>query len=230
MQPTKRSGRIIGVLFFIIILLGATSLNLRGLNSSLLANENLLGLVFEQTFDMKLAIILNMVAGLLWLGIAIYLFPYVKYISRSLAVWYVALWIIQFCAAMMGDIGHLSLINLSQQVQGMPASDLIHYNTIAKVLVNDYFWGHFFSLMGYSSATFILFIAIFKGRWLPRFIPIWGMGAMSLVFFASAVQLFDVDVSFLFYQQNGIHFILMTLWLLIFGFRTKPVENPPDIS
>jgi hypothetical protein len=228
MQPTKNTGRIIGSLFLIIILLGATSLNLRGLNSSLLANGNILGLVFEQAFHMKLAIVLNLAAGLIWLGIAIYLFPFIKKISMTLAMWYLLLWVIQFGASLMGDIGHLSLINLSQQVQGMPAADLIHYNTMAKVLVHEYFWGHFFSLMGYSSATFLLFIAIYKGKWLPRFVPVWGMAAMTAVFFASAVQLFDIKVSFWFYQQNGIHFIIMTLWLLVFGFKKMP--EPSSIN
>lgn len=208
-----------GLLFVLIILLGATSLNFRGLGSSLLASDNILQEVFEQVFHMKLAIVLNMAAGLLWLGVVIYLFPFVKNISRSLAIWYVVLWILQFGATMMGDMGHLSLIELSQQVQELSEGELGHYNTIAKVLIHEYFWGHFFSLMGYSSATFILFIAIYRGKWLPRFIPLWGMAAMTSVFFASAVQLFDIKVSFWFYQQNGIHFLFMTLWLLIFGFK-----------
>ncbi|MEN8788006.1 MAG: DUF4386 domain-containing protein [Flavobacteriaceae bacterium] len=219
MQLTKNNGRIIGFLFLIIILLGVTSLNLRGLNSSLLASDNILGQVLEQAFDMKLAIVLNIAAGLLWFGIAIFLFPFVRQISKSMALWFLSIWIIQFGTTLMGDIGHLSLINLSQQVQEVPVAELTHYNIIAKVLINEYFWGHFLSLMGYSSATFLLFIAFFKGRWLPRFIPIWGMAAMTAVFFASAVQLFDIKVSFWFYQQNGIHFIVLTLWLLIFGFK-----------
>ena len=225
MHPTKKTGRIVGILFVLIILLGATSLNYRGLGYSLLESENILGDVFEQATRMKISIVLNLVAGLLWLWIAIYLYPYIKNISRSLAMWYVILWVIQFGAALMGDIGHLSLITLSQQVHGMPQVDLVTYNTLAMVYIHEYFWGHFFSLMGYSSATFLLFIAMIRGRWLPLFIPAWGLAAMTSVFFASAVQLFDVDVSFWFYQQNGIHFIVLTLWLLVFGFRSKESQS-----
>ncbi|MGB5238646.1 MAG: DUF4386 domain-containing protein [Flavobacteriaceae bacterium] len=226
MQLTKKKGRIVGLLFLIIITLGATSLNFRGLNSTLLASETILLDVFEQATQMRLAIVLNLIAGLMWLGIAIFLFPCIKHISRSLAIWYVVLLVIQFGAALMGDIGHLSLINLSQQVQDIPVAEMTYYNTIGKVLVHEYFWGHFFSLMGYSSATFLLFIAFFRGKWVPRFIPVWGMAAMLFVFFASAVQLFDIKVSFWFYQQNGIHFIFMTLWLLVLGFRTTTIERP----
>ena len=228
MQPTKKQGRIVGVLFVLIILLGSTSLNFRGLNSSLLGADDLLQQVFEQSFQMKLSILLNLTAGLLWLGIAIYLYPFVKNISRALAMWYVGLWIIQFGAALMGDIAHLSLINLSQQVQSVTTTDLNVYNTMAKVLINEYFWGHFFSLMGYSSATFLLFTAFFKGQWIPRFISIWGMVAMTSVFSASVAQLLDIKVSFWFYQQNGIHFIFLTLWLLIFGF--KAVKSSPAVG
>ncbi len=218
MQLTKKHGRIVGMLFVLIILLGSTSLNFRGLNSTLLASDDMLQQVFEQSFTMKLSIILNLVAGLIWFGIAIYLYPFIKSISRSLAMWYVGLWIMQFGAALMGDIAHLSLINLSQQLQSLPTTDIEFYNTMGKVLINEYFWGHFFSLMGYSSATFLLFIAFFKGKWVPRFIAIWGMAAMIAVFSATVAQIFDVDVNFWFYQQNGIHFIFMTLWLLVRGF------------
>ena len=221
MSPTKKQGRIIGILFILIILLGVTSLNFRGLGSSLLESESILQDVFEQGTQMKLAVVLNLMAGLLWLWIAIYLYPYIKNISRTLALWYVALWIIQFGASLMGDLGHLSLIELSRQVQGLSDMELSHYNTIARVQVHDYFWGHFLGLMGYSSATFLLFVAFFRGKWLPAFIPIWGMAAMTSVFTASLVQLFDIEVSFWFYQQNGFHFIFMTLWLLIFGFRSN---------
>ncbi len=221
MQLTKKHGRIVGVLFVLIILLGSTSLNYRGLGSTLLASDDMLQQVYNQSFTMKLSIILNLVAGLIWFGIAVYLYPFVKTISRSLAFWYLGLWIMQFGAALMGDIAHLSLINLSQQVHSMGTTNLELYNTMGKVLINEYFWGHFFSLMGYSSATFILFVVFFKGRWVPRFISIWGMAAMTSVFSASVAQIFDVEVSFWFYQQNGLHFIFLTLWLLVKGFDVK---------
>lgn len=232
MQLTKKHGRIVGILFVLIILLGSTSLNFRGLNSTLLESDNLLQQVYDQSFHMKLSIILNLVAGLIWLGIAIYLYPFVKKISRSLAMWYVGLWIIQFGAALMGDIAHLSLINLSEQVQTLVVPNLEAYHTMGKVLINEYFWGHFFSLMGYSSATFLLFIAFYKGRWVPRVISVWGMLAMLTVFSATVAQIFNVDVSFMFYQQNGLHFIFMTLWLLIFGFKIHEIkeEEIPDPS
>ena len=225
MQLTKKHGRILGILFVLIILLGSTSLNFRGLNSSLLASENLLQQVYEQSFQMKLSIILNLLAGLLWLGIAIFLYPFIKNVSKSLAMWYVGLWIIHFAASLMGDIAHLSLITLSKEVQTLVKPGLEIYNITGTVLINEYFWGHFFSLMGYSSATFLLFIAFFKGKWIPQFISIWGMGAMTVVFSATVAQIFDADVSFMFYQQNGIHFIFMTLWLLIFGFKITENKN-----
>ena len=221
MHPTKKQGRIVGFLFVLIILLGSTSLNFRGLNSTLLASDNMLQQVYEQSFTMKLSVILNLVAGLLWFGVAIYLYPYIKNISRSLAMWYVALWIMQFSAALMGDIAHLSVINLSEQVQTLGTTNLESYHTMGKVLINEYFWGHFFSLMGYSSATFLLFIAFFKGKWIPRIISVWGMAAMTAVFSATVAQIFNVDVNFWFYNQNGIHFIFMTLWLLVRGFDVQ---------
>ena len=76
-----------GVLFVLIIILGSTSLNFRGLNSTLLESDNMLQQVYEQSFTMKLSIILNLVAGLIWFGIAVYLYPFIKTISRSLAFW-----------------------------------------------------------------------------------------------------------------------------------------------
>lgn len=225
MLPSKKQGRIVGFLMILIILAGSISLNFRGLGSRLLESADLLQQVYEQSFQMKFSIILNLTAGLLWLGIAFYLYPQIKHISKSLALWFVGLFIIQFAAGMMGDIAHLSLINLSGQVQTLDAASMETYTVFARVLINEYFWGHFFSLMGYSSAAFLLFIAFIKGSWVPKFLAIWGMAAMLLVFSATVAQIFDLDVSFLFYQQNGIHFIFMTLWLIIFGFQTPGAKE-----
>ena len=221
MQPTRKTGRVIGILFVLIIALGATSLNLRGLSSSLMGSEDFLEQVFERKFHMRLSIMLNILSSLLWIGIAVYLFPFIKKISRPLAFWYLGLWFIQLCTTLMGDSGHLSLIRLSQEMQSMTSLDLETLNSLGRVYAHEYFWGHFFALMAYSSSTFLLFIAFFKGRWIPRVLSVWGMAAMTVVFSATVLQFFDVDVDFAFYQQNGYHFIALTLWLLIKGFSPK---------
>lgn len=230
MQPTRKTGRIIGALFVIIIILGATSLNLRGLSSSLMSSDTFLAQVFEQQFHMRLSIVLNILASLIWLGIAFYLFPAVKKISRALAFWYAGLWIVHLCTTLMGDSGHLTLITLSKEVQSLSNVDMLSYNSLGRLYAHEYFWGHFFSLMAYSSATFLLFIAFFKGRWIPRILSVWGMAAMTVVFSATVCQLFDIDVDFIFYEQNGYHFIALTLWLLIRGFNPRLKEIASDRS
>ena len=225
MQPTKKSGRIVGLFFLGMLLAGAFSINLRGLSRTLLESENLLQLVSGQYAQMKTAIFLDLLAGFLGVSAAIYIYQILEPYTRMTALWYLAAAILNFGLGMAGDMGHLSLLELSRMSSEIPANTETVYNIAAQGYINQYFWAHFFSLILYSFSSILLFWAFFKLRLIPRILAGWGMIALLLVFTATVLQLNQVDVNFILYQQNGIHFIVLIIWLLTKGFK-----NPEEKS
>ena len=222
-----RTGRLVGLLFLLMIVLGSTGLSFRGLSSSLIESETFLQDVLSQYSGMKLAVMLDLLSGILGISAAVILYPLLERHNRFIALFYLAAWIANYVTSLIGDINHLSflsLLSLSQDYASASAAGAEGFNPLGAVLVRNYFWAHFFGLLLYSSGSFILFTAFWKYRLVPRLLSGWGMLAMISVFSATVAQLLDQEVNMWFYGQNGFHFIALTGWLLIKGFR-QPDEG-----
>ncbi len=223
MNSIKKTGRVAGILFLLMMLSGATGTYLRGLSMSLVESENFLITVFESSLQMKSAILLDLISGALGVSIAVVLFPVLKQYKRSLALWYLILWIIGFAITIVSNITHLSLISLSQILQNTEMADVAYYRTIGALKVEEYYWAHFFILILFSAGAVLLYHIFYKTKLIPRFFSVWFSISAALVFTVSWLQIFDYQVSFAFYGQNGVHLIVLIIWLLSKGFNPSPI-------
>lgn len=225
MTSNQKTGRIVGFLLLLIMGVGIPSLNLRGLSTSLASEPNFLEYIHQNAMGMRIGMVLDILASALWLFIAIYLFPRIKQYKTGLALAFFGLWLVNFGIIIYGNISHLSLISLSGEfVNGTTLSPEV-LSSLGLLKIEDYFWSHFMALITYASAAFVFYFYLIKTKLVPRFLSLWGMVAISLVFFASWANIFEMDISFHFYSQNGIHMIAFMGWLIAKGFRNKPPEE-----
>lgn len=226
MKSNQKIGRTIGFLLLLIMLLGIPSVVLRGLSTSMVVSPTFLNEVFQNALQMRIAILLDILASALWVTIAIILFPTIKKYKNSFALWFLGIWLVQFSVIIFSNISHLSLLSLSNALVGTEATDTEFFSILGQLKIEEYFWAHFMSLMLYSSAAFCLYYFLFQTKLVPRFLSVWGMVAISLVFIASWLNIFDINPSFYFYSQNGIHMIAFIGWLIAKGFN--PSETVPE--
>lgn len=99
------------------------------------------------------------------------------------------------------------------------SADTGYFSTLGLLLIEEYFWAHFMSLMLFAAAAFSLYYFLFQTKLVPRFLSVWGIVASSLVFLASWLNIFEVNPSFYFYSQNGIFMIVFMGWLIAKGFK-----------
>lgn len=223
METTKKTGRILGVLFLCMFIPGSIGLNLRGLSTALVESPTLIQDVFDQTFNMKIAVLLNMFAGLLGIAIAITAFPVLKKYIKPIAFWYLTLWILNYAVSAIGDVSHLSLLSLSKAYAADPEADLELFNVLGALKVEGYFWGHLLGLLLFAIGTAIFYYGLFRTRLVPRFLAVWGMLAMAIVFVATILNIFDKTVPFYLYLQNGVHLMVLAVWLIVKGFNPNAV-------
>ncbi len=223
----QKTGRILGMLFLLIVLIGAGGLSQRGLSTSLVADPDFLDLVNEQAFAMRISILADVLASAIGIFIAVFLYPLLKKHYGGIAIAYLALWVLQSAIAFIGDISHLSLISLSQEYTTTSAMDNGYHSTIGSMLVEDYFWSHFLSLIIYATGAWLLYFVLLKVKLVPQWLALWGMLAVTIVFTVTWLQIFDQSVSFNFYLQNGVFMICFIIWLLIKGFK-NPIEPAYD--
>lgn len=225
MESNQKTGRTIGFLLLLIMALGIPSVVLRGLSTSMVASSDFLNEIFQNSFKMRIAVLLDILASALWLVIALILFPTIKKYKNSFALWFFGIWLVQFAVIVFSNISHLSLLSLTNEFVSTGATDTELFSTLGLLKIEEYFWAHFMSLMLYASAAFSLYYFLFQTKLVPRFLSAWGMVAISLVFIASWLNIFDINPSFYFFSQNGIHMIAFMGWLIAKGFNTT--QNIP---
>ncbi len=233
MYTNKKTGRIVGVLFLIVFIIGAVGTSLRGLSTSLVASENFLTTVYESSLQMKIAILLDIISSTVGVGIAVFLFPFLKKYNKNIALLYLTFWVIEFSIIMVSNITHLSLLSLSQEFVQGNVTDPTYFNLLGFLKVEEYYWAHFLILIVYSSGAAMLYYLLYKVKLIPRLISAWAFIAVTIVFTVTWMQIFGYSVSFIFYLQNGVHFLFISIWLIVKGFNSIAINNEsgtPSIS
>ncbi|MEM1257519.1 MAG: DUF4386 domain-containing protein [Bacteroidota bacterium] len=218
MKNTKQLGRTIGLLMLGIILVGIPSTLFRGISTSLAKNPDFLTIVFEKSQEMRLTILFDMIASGLWLVVGGMMLKHIKTYSKPIAYIFLGLLTVFLATIVFGDISHLSLISLAEHNSLSETLNNNLFNALGLIKVKDYIWSHLLSLILYSSANFLLLWFLFKSKMVPRFLAVWGILAMTIVFTASWLQIFGISVSMYAYYQNGINFIFFISWVTIKGF------------
>nr|WP_298790452.1 DUF4386 domain-containing protein [uncultured Allomuricauda sp.] len=225
MEKNQKTGRNIGFLLLLIMLIGIPSVMFRGLSTSLPDSPNFLSQIFENAMEMRVAILLDILVCVLWVVIATIIFQLIKKFNRRLAIGFFGIWMTYSAIIIFSNISHLSLLSLSQEFVNVQVVNAEYFMIAGRLKVEDYFWAHFFGIMLYATAAFIFYYFLFKNRLVPRLLSGWGMIAISIVFVACWLNIFDLNVSFHFFSQNGIHMIVLTGWLIAKGFAKNPI-NP----
>ncbi len=225
MNPTKNSGRLLGLLFLASAIAGGAGTAYRGLSGARENTSDFITNIINTTGQMNLAIYLDMLGSILVVGIAIFLYPFIKKYSERLAITYFGIAAINFTIITVSNIIHIALLSLSKDFAGVETSETAHFITLARMLYDGYYWTHFLMLLLYSIGGSVLFYFLFKTCLVPKWLPLWGLLASAIVFVGGALQMADISVSFLMFVQNGVFMLTFIVWLLVVGFRSLEVNT-----
>lgn len=224
MQPKKKSGRILGLLFLSSLIVGGIGISFRGLAGADLNTTTFLSGLVDNANQMKLAINLDMIGSAITVGIAIFLFPFIKQYNSRFSLTYLGIAIINFTIIVVSNILHIGLLSVGADfVLNVSVSESHSFITLVKMLYESYYWTHFLTLILYSIGNYVLFYYFFKSRLIPKWLAIWGLLATVVVFVGGALQMAEMEVPFLFFGQNGIFMLVFIIWLLIMGFKEIPI-------
>jgi hypothetical protein len=216
MESNKTKARIVGVLFLLAI---AASLAGGIWLDSFLNQPDIYTAMVENQTQVVMAVLLEMVNGLAVIGIAVGLYPLFRSKYESLALGYVALRIVEAVVIFAAVISPLVFIALGQEYAG--STDLAGLAPIGesllavRTLLVGQITGIFFSL-----AALLLFYLLFQTKLVPRFISIWGLISVALVFAWNVIELIGISISFgmILAIPMILNEIFLAIWLIIKGF------------
>jgi hypothetical protein len=220
MATYQQNARIVGALFLIAMV--ASLFGGIWLESFLSASDYLAAIKDNQS-QVLMGVLLELINGLAVIGIAVGMFPIFRKYNESLALGYVALRIIESAVVVAAVISPLTLLAMGEGAVDASAFQPLGESLLAvrSILVGQV-TGIFFSL-----AALLLFYLLFKTKLVPRFISIWGLLGVLLVFAWNLVELFGISVSIGMFLALPmiLNEIFLAIWLMFKGFDQSAVSS-----
>ncbi|MFH0767873.1 MAG: DUF4386 domain-containing protein [Bacillota bacterium] len=213
MSTVRKDSIIIGLLFIIAMigsLLGGTIIE------GVIATDGYLETLLDNSLGLMVGVILEITNGIAVIGIAVILYKYIKELNERLAVGYTGLRIIEAISCVFAAVVAMSFITLSKNFSAIDSANL---NVIENVI-----YGFRSDILGllvpifFSFSGLILYYVLYKTKLVPRFISIWGIIAVVLIF---SMNVFGIsgNIQILFALPIITNELFLGFYLIFRGFK-----------
>ena len=218
MKSIKQTGRIVGVLFLLVFIMGVTIYQF--LQSPLFA-DNFLTATTANSNQIIISTLLGILIGVIDIIIAILLFPIFKRQNLYLAFTYLAFCIFNFIAIAIDNVSVLSLLELSKEFVNNGGENNDTLEILGALIYQKHWWTHYLSLLISCLPVFILYYTMYISRLIPRAISIFGIGAVILMFVEILFSIFGHSISMNMLMPIGLVQLSLPIWLMIKGFDSS---------
>jgi hypothetical protein len=162
-------------------------------------------------------ILLELTCAVCVMGIAMFMAPILKLTSPALSAGYLGFRTVEavFCTLM--TIAPTSLMSLAQ----MPVSASSSAAVQAVILIRTFSAGLPLALF-FCLGAYCLYTGLLRGHLLPRFIPVWGLIAVTLVVVLNIIIQFhplEMTINMILALPMILNEIFMGFWMIVKGFN-----------
>lgn len=215
MRTAKRTGRVIGVLWLIQMVI-SSSVNFALLDPVFTEPGFLVNAAHHPT-RMALAAVLGITGGMLTIAVSVIAFGVLRRLSPALALWLVALSAVGLAVNVGESISVMSLLSLSQayaQASGA-ARDL--YPSLRIVVAAARNWAHYTGLIIGGSNLMVSYLALLRFALIPRVVAGLGVAAVLVQLVAVTMPLFGHEIIFALLGPVGLVQLTATVWMIAKG-------------
>lgn len=222
----KQIGRIIGILLLAQALLAIPVYTQWGMMGSVTARDFLTGAAANAT-QIRAALVLTLVLSGITLAVALVAMPVFRRASERMFWLYFGLAVSGLATGAVESVvvREMLAMSLNYPQPGMAAI----YDALAPAVRSEWSAAHFFNLaMGHLKAL-VLFLILYRFRFVPRLVA--GAGVIATLVSTTGItaSLVAVNFSYLMVAPAGLVQMAMTLWLIWKGFSepAAAVASPP---
>jgi hypothetical protein len=216
-----------GVLFIIADAVGFLSLPFMGpMNAT-----NYLVSVSTNANQVATGALLLFIGGAAAIGIAISLYPVLRKYNEGLALGAVGFRTVEGVFDIVGFIGLLLLITLSQQFVKAGAPDSSYFQTLGVLVVSGYHWvENVGKLLAFSIGCLLYYIIFYRTKLVPRCLSGWGLVAGILTMLSCLLAMFGLIAPFS-TEQIVLNLpilpqeLVLAVWLIVKGFNPSVIAS-----
>lgn len=224
---TKNAARIAGLLFLIQLI--TYFVGNQVLLQNIVSQSDLLNSCLANSNTLVLSVVLELTCGVSVVGISVILYPILKPFSQRIALWYVGFRLVEFSIIILSKIKILTLLRLSQHYKDLGDQNTAFYKTLSIALLAEHNLAILMTLIVFGAGALLFYYLLFKSKFIPRFISLWGILGVLLVLISALLQLFSVNVPFFMFLPMGLNELFIGIWFLAKGFN-KTVINVSEAS
>jgi len=214
----KNTGRIIGALFFIVMLLWYLGYATIG---GVIDSPDYLQTIYPNRIKVMTGVLFELLEAAAVMGITFLLFPILRRQSDRLAISYVGFRVLETVMLLVSLLCSLLLITLSQQYIESGMTDTTYFETTGILLKETRMkWSLYILGLFHPLAALPLYYFLYKSRLIPRFISIWGfLAALWILIDEVILESFGLGLVSIGGIAMGLNEFVLGIWLIIKGFN-----------
>jgi hypothetical protein len=226
---TKKVARVAGILFIIATV---ASLLGSGLTGSIVGAPDYLVQIAANKNLIVVGALLAFVAAAGSAGIAISLYPVLRKYNEGLALGSVGFRLVEGVCYIVGAIGLLSLLSLSQKYVSAGPQDASTFQVLGTLISAIRNWAGFvFGVIAFCLGAAMYYYVMYRSRLIPRWLSAWGLIGLALVFSMTLLIAFGERISgpsgmlVLLATPIALQEMVLAVWLIVKGFNPLAIAS-----
>ena len=229
MNSSKTTARIVGALFITATVAGLLGTSLTG---SVVGAPDYLVQIAANKNLVVLGALLKFVAAAASAGIAIALYPVLRKRNEGLALGSVGFRLVEGVCYIVGAIGLLSLLSLSQKYVSAGPQDASTFQVLGTLISAIRNWAGFvFGVIAFCLGAAMYYYVMYLSRLIPRWLSAWGLIGLALVFSMTLLIAFGERISgpsgmlVLLAIPIALQEMVLAVWLIVKGFNPSAIAS-----
>jgi len=229
MNTNRKNARWAGVFYIIATVAPILTISFIGFLGGGVAGEPIPDYLVNVSAN-ESQVIIGMLIEWIWalavVGIIATLLPILKKHNEALALGFSGLRFIEAISTIVGSIGLLTLLTLSQGFVKAGAPGVSHFQTVGTVLLAIRDWAFVIgSGLVWSLSALILNYLLYQRKLIPRWLSVWGFLGAALSFANYLPEFFGIDSIEILFLPIGVQEMVFAVWLIVKGFNPSAIAS-----
>ena len=229
MNSNRKAARITGILFIVATVAGLLG---NALTGSIVGAPDYFVQIAANKNLIVLGAILTFIAAAGSAGIAISLYPVLRKHNEGLALGSVGFRLVEGVFYIVGALGLLSLLSLSQEYTSVGPQAVPTFQVLGTLITAIRVWAGFvLGVIAFCLGAAMYYYVMYRSKLVPRWLSAWGLVGLASVFSMTLMIAFGERVS----EPSGMLVLLaipialqemvLAVWLIVKGFNPSAIAS-----
>jgi hypothetical protein len=230
MNTYRKSAITVGLLFLIALILNPIA---TAIFDPIINTPDYLDKTYAARNLVILGNLLNFICAIAMIFIPISLFPVARKNNESLASSYIVFRALEGILFIYIAIKSLSFISLSKAYLNETTQNTAYLQSLGSSIHSEIYWATIIYIIIYALCGVTFYYLLYKSKLVPRFLSIWGLFAVALLFVGAILGLFSFGIfnrlslmkaMVYFAPPIAINEFVLALWLIIKGYNSPAMD------